>query len=1340
MDVVLEDLDPVFIEAYNISVFSYEEMKALAGDIIIKESKLDQSKMSQPGWLNDSRMGTTNLTDECDTCAGQNCPGHLGLIEFGKGNEIINPLFIRDAVKILNCVCHSCSRVLFANELPEKGKDRMSEELKKILKKTDMGARLTALEKYCISKIKCCPMSCQNEKKKIKKCAPLIRLKNLNIKENGIIQYDVVSKKEEKSKKEEEGKVKCIFTSTILTIFKNISKEDQQYLGFVGDTEPVFLIMQGLLVLPLLARAPITNKNGETIHNPITVFYSDVIKAVNNKNNAPGEIYKAVRALLLKNDNNKKGGQETKSIGELMQGKKGVYRMATKGKRNDWCARTVADPGAHLDFGQSELPEEWRFILSKPRKVTNFNIVAYQKLMDHDNISHITNDRGLREPVNVNNIQKLQIGQEVEIRLNVGDRVMLNRQPSLHKDSMQGFEITFGKGKVVKNHLSITTPLNLDHDGDEVNVWIPRDYEVEAEIEYLMNTKNCIISPSTGRAHMGLVMNSTTASYLLSLPNVEMSEDLYMDLIDSLTNKVSLPTLNDRLSQFGFNLYRTDIEGVKHFTGRAAISSLLPPDFEYKHKGVVIMQGILIYGTLTKSHVGPSSRSIIQELVKHYSIDRASDFLTDAPHLLNIYILNRGFTVAYNDCVNMVVDSKSELYNRKYNKAVGIFQDEYDRLKSLIFTTKTYTDIPKINERVKNIVDNVLSNSIDLSFNKTLTANVKTFNSIINLKGETCDMNKIMSEFQQFHKLKIIRKNELTPYIEMINKIMDNLPFNKITEQLYIKLKMIINSIELSYLLTGQENQEIKLKDKLNKFPIAKDVDSINQVISKIYQLLSQAKSKTENPTYNKLLIKLDKTLKTYKHEGVSNVFYYNKLKDIYDSLSVEKPSSSVKQFLEQSIINGWKKPKIDISETNTEIDTFYTNIVTSNNIYEEAIKQFINHVLEQLCHDENDKNIMNATMGIFNESLIILLVTLYKNLINSLNKEYNKNFVIKKEELAKVLVDVEAIGSKKGLSVEEQNYKENLIMEKVNVVKSIGVILSKNAAKSNAIIAQTEEGAGTKGSSANVGQIKASVGQQYMGGKRIWSQADRLSSHYDYNDESPEARGLIESSFTEGLNPDEMFILQAAGRENVIETYMKTPTIGKLQRFLERSLENVMIAYDGSVRNANGFLYSLSYNGGFDITKTLNIGTIDKPLLSTFIDLNKVIDQENHNRGWYTRTELANTNFKFKPEKVSFEDLFTDLLNDEITPQPIIIDSQHKNIEDKLTLYEKARIIGVRAQMLNNNDVPRVDIGDLTDALDIAKLEYSMGALATEPAIVIRRPYPDGTKRDVYPTLENIL
>src|SRR5205807_2698797 len=134
---------------------------------------------------------------------------------------------------------------------------------------------------------------------------------------------------------------------------------------------------------------------------------------------------------------------------------------------------------------------------------------------------------------------------------------------------------------------------------------------------------------------------------------------------------------------------------------------------------------------------------------------------------------------------------------------------------------------------------------------------------------------------------------------------------------------------------------------------------------------------------------------------------------------------------------------------------------------------------------------------------------------------------------------------------------------------------------------------------------------------------------------------------------------------------------IGKLERFMQRALENIIIAYDGSVRDSRGFLYSTSYNNGFNIAKTLAIGTVDKPNLSNFIDVNIIIDRLNHALGWYSTSELKKTNIEPKKQIKSLEDEFTALLNEEgnVEIEPIAIESKNQNISNKLTIYEKARI-----------------------------------------------------------------
>ena len=59
----------------------------------------------------------------------------------------------------------------------------------------------------------------------------------------------------------------------------------------------------------------------------------------------------------------------------------------------------------------------------------------------------------------------------------------------------------------------------------------------------------------------------------------------------------------------------------------------------------------------------------------------------------------------------------------------------------------------------------------------------------------------------------------------------------------------------------------------------------------------------------------------------------------------------------------------------------------------------------------------------------------------------------------------------------------------------------------------------------------------------------------------------------------------------------------------------------------------------------------------------------------------------------------------------------------NKLTKYEKVRILGTRASQISMGAPPTVDIGDLCDAMKIAEKELQNKCL---PLVVIRK-YPNG-------------
>ncbi|KAI8338189.1 hypothetical protein BC941DRAFT_424817 [Chlamydoabsidia padenii] len=120
---------------------------------------------------------------------------------------------------------------------------------------------------------------------------------------------------------------------------------------------------------------------------------------------------------------------------------------------------------------------------------------------------------------------------------------------------------------------------------------------------------------------------------------------------------------------------------------------------------------------------------------------------------------------------------------------------------------------------------------------------------------------------------------------------------------------------------------------------------------------------------------------------------------------------------------------------------------------------------------------------------------------------------------------------------------------------------------------------AGSKGSFINISQMSACVGQQNVEGKRIpYGFKLRTLPHFSKDDHSPESRGFVENSYLRGLTPTEFFFHAMGGREGLIDTAVKTAETGYIQRRLVKALEDVMVKYDGTVRNSLGDIIEFCY------------------------------------------------------------------------------------------------------------------------------------------------------------------
>jgi len=190
------------------------------------------------------------------------------------------------------------------------------------------------------------------------------------------------------------------------------------------------------------------------------------------------------------------------------------------------------------------------------------------------------------------------------------------------------------------------------------------------------------------------------------------------------------------------------------------------------------------------------------------------------------------------------------------------------------------------------------------------------------------------------------------------------------------------------------------------------------------------------------------------------------------------------------------------------------------------------------------------------------------KLLVDKENHHYNK---------------IKQILSSEGTSVEDSNRLINNILEKLKT--DAMNILSTNLGLNHDNLSNTEimNLSGSKGNFHNFLQIAGFIGQQKVNDNRIGWDQERGLSHYGSNNTSIESKGYIRNGFLKGLTPNDFWFMSMNTREGVININGKTKITGYMQRKLDRSLQELLVHNDFSVRDNNGYLIQYKYYGNLE-------------------------------------------------------------------------------------------------------------------------------------------------------------
>lgn len=187
---------------------------------------------------------------------------------------------------------------------------------------------------------------------------------------------------------------------------------------------------------------------------------------------------------------------ENNSITKSWKGKHGRIRGNLMGKRVNQCARSVISPSPHIDIDEVGVPQTIANTLTKPIIVSIHNITILQKRLRQldaslqyvtkiDSQTHIQKEYKLYDHIKKSII--LKHGWIIHRTLQNGDIVLMNRQPTLTRQSIMAHRVKITPYKTFQLNLSCTPFYNADFDGDEMNLHNIQGFKAEAEARFLMH-------------------------------------------------------------------------------------------------------------------------------------------------------------------------------------------------------------------------------------------------------------------------------------------------------------------------------------------------------------------------------------------------------------------------------------------------------------------------------------------------------------------------------------------------------------------------------------------------------------------------------------------------------------------------------------------------------------------------------------------------------------------------------------------------------------------------------------------------------------------------------------
>ncbi|MCM8815307.1 MAG: DNA-directed RNA polymerase subunit beta', partial [Candidatus Omnitrophica bacterium] len=273
---------------------------------------------------------------------------------------------------------------------------------------------------------------------------------------------------------------------------------------------------------------------------------------------------------------------------------------------------------------------------------------------------------------------------EILERVTRNHPVLLNRQPTLHRLSIQAFDPRLMEGNVLRIHPLVCTAFNADFDGDTMSVHVPISVEAQFEAELLMKANLHILSPANGRPIVTPTRDIVLGCYYLTF---QSEQSIYGD-----QETASTRTKTDK------KIYSFEEVKMLHYNN---LLELHRPVRVRGKKGEVFVTtaGRILFNETLPEEIPFQNRliniEVLEQLVKKVFLEcgysKTAQFLDQVKELGFTYATLGGMSIGIDDLKvpeskqKMIAETKKEVdkIEREYRAGLVSEGERYNRIIDL---------------------------------------------------------------------------------------------------------------------------------------------------------------------------------------------------------------------------------------------------------------------------------------------------------------------------------------------------------------------------------------------------------------------------------------------------------------------------------------------------------------------------------------------------------------------------------------------------------------------------------------------------------------------------------